>query len=62
MFETVCGQFAADIDEKLANQEEVLRGGISRMYRFLSNKWKSCHGGINGKPRNLRTALEKSFH
>ena len=56
------GQFAADIDEKLANQEEVLRGGISRTYRFLSNKWKSCHGAINGKPRKLRTALEKSFH
>ena len=41
------------------NQGEVLRGGISRIYLSLLNKWKPCHGAINSWPRNLRTALEK---
>ena len=52
-------QIAADIEEKLANQGEVLRGGISRIYLSLSNKWKPWHGAINSWPRNLRTAVEK---
>ena len=52
---------AADIEGKWANQEEVLRRGISRIYLSLSNKWKRCHGAINSRPRNLRTALEKFF-
>ena len=54
-------QIAADIEEKLANQGEVLRGGISRIYLSLSNKWKPWHGAINSWPRNLRTAVEKYF-
>ena len=54
-------QIAADIEGKLANQGEVLRGGISRIYLSLSNKWKPCHGAINSRPRYLRTALEKYF-
>ena len=54
-------QIPADLEEKLANQGEVLRGGISRIYLSLSNKWKSCHGAINSWPRNLGTALEKYF-
>ena len=54
-------QIAADIEEKLANQGEVLRGGISRIYLSLSNKWKPWHRAINSWPRNLRTALEKHF-
>ena len=54
-------QIAADIEEKLANQGEVLRGGISRLYLSLSNEWKRCHGAINSRPRNLRTPLEKYF-
>ena len=52
---------AADIEGKWANQEEVLRRGISRIYLSLSNKWKRCHGAINSRPRTLRTALEKYF-
>ena len=52
---------AADIEEKLTKQGEVLRGRISRIYLSLSNKWKPCHKAINSRPRNLRTALEKYF-
>ena len=54
-------QIAANIEEKWANQGEVLRRGISLIYLFSSNKWKPCHGTINSRPRNLRTALEKYF-
>ena len=54
-------QIAADIEEKWANQGEVLRRGISLIYLFSSNKLKPCHGTINSRPRNLRTALEKYF-
>ena len=54
-------QIAADIEEKWANQGEVLRRGISPIYLSSSNKWKPCHGAINSWPRNLRTALEKYF-
>ena len=54
-------QIAADIEEKFANQREVLRRGISPIYLSPSNKWKPCHGAINSRPRNLRTALEKYF-
>ena len=54
-------QIAADIEEKWANQGEVLRRGISPIYLSSSNKWKPCHGAINSRPRNLRTALEKYF-
>ena len=54
-------QIAANIEEKLVNQVEVLRGGIGRVYLSLLNKWKPCHGAINRRPRNLRTGLEKYF-
>ena len=54
-------QIEADIEEKWANQREVLRRGISPIYLSLSNKGKPCHGAINSPPSNLRTALEKYF-
>ena len=54
-------QIAADIEEKWANQGELLRRGISLIYLFSSNKWKPCHGAINSRPRNLRAAPEKWF-
>ena len=54
-------QIAVDIEEKWANQGEVLRRGISPIYLSSSNKCKPCHGAINSRPRNLRTALEKYF-
>ena len=54
-------QIAADIEEKWGNQGEVLRREISPIYLSSSNKWKPCHGAINSRPRNLRTALEKYF-
>ena len=54
-------QIAADIEEKWANQGEVLRRGISPIYLSSSNKWKPCHGAINSRPSNLRTALKKYF-
>ena len=54
-------QIAAAIEEKWANQGEVLRRGISTNYLSSSNKWKPCHGAINSRSRNLRTALEKYF-
>ena len=54
-------QITADTEEKLADQGEVLRGGISRTYLSLSNKWKPCHGAIESRLRNLRTALEHYF-
>ena len=54
-------QIAADIEENLANQGDVLRGGISPIYLSLSNKWKPCHGAINSRSRNPRAALEKYF-
>ena len=54
-------QIAADIEEKWANQGEVLRRGISPIYLSSSNKWKPCHGAINCRSHNLRTALEKYF-
>ena len=54
-------QIAADIEEKLANQGEVLHGGISCIYLSLSNKWKPCHGALTSQPCYLRMALEKYF-
>ena len=54
-------QIAADIEEKWANQGDVLRRGISPIYLSSSNKWKPCHGAINSRSRNLRAALEKYF-
>ena len=54
-------QIAADIEEKWANQGEVLPRGISPIYLSSSNIWKPCQGAINSRPRNLRTALEKYF-
>ena len=54
-------QIAADMEEKWANQAEVLRRGISHIYLSSSNKWKPCHRAINSRPRNLRMALEKYF-
>ena len=54
-------KIAADIEEKWANQGEVLHWGISPTYLSSSNKWKPCHRVINSQPRNLRTALEKYF-
>ena len=54
-------QITADIEKKRANQGDVLRGGISRIYLYLSDKWKPCYGTINSRSRNIRTALEKYF-
>ena len=54
-------QIEADIEEKWVNQGEVLRRGISPIYLSSSNKGKPCHGAINSRPRNLRTALQKYF-
>ena len=56
-------QIAADIEEKWANQGEVLRWGISPIYLSSSNKWKwePCPGARSSRPRNLRTAREKYF-
>ena len=54
-------QVAANIEEKWANQGEVLRWGINPIYFSSSNKSKPCHGAINSRPRNLRTALQKYF-
>ena len=50
---------AADIEEKLANHRDIIRGGISCIYFSLANKWKPCHGAINSRPRYLRMELEK---
>ena len=47
-------QIAAEIKEKLANQEEVLREGIS--LTFLP-----CYVAIDSQLRNLRTAIENYF-
>ena len=54
-------KIAVDIEEKWANQGEFLRGWISPIYLSSSNKWKPCHGAINSRPNNLRTALKKYF-
>ena len=54
-------QNTADTEEKLANQVEFLRGGITRIYLSISSKWKPYHRAINSRPRNLRTTLEKYF-
>ena len=48
-------QITAGIEEKLANQGEVLLGGISRIY--LPYQTNGNHA-INSRPRNLRTAQE----
>ena len=56
-------QIAADIEERWANQGEVLGRGISPIYLSSSNKWKPCpyHEAIKSWSRNLITALEKYF-
>ena len=54
-------QIAADVEEKRANQGEVLRWGISPIYLSSSNKWKPCHRAINSRLHNLRMALECTF-
>ena len=55
-------QILADIKEKSANQGEDLRGGISRVFLSLSNKWKPCDEAINSQPHNLKTALKSSYN
>ena len=47
--------------KKIANREKTLCGGISRIYLSFSNIWKPCHGAINIRLRNLRTALKNTF-
>ena len=54
-------QIAVDIEEKWANEGEVLRGDISPIYLSSSNKWTPCYRATNSRPRNLRTTLEKYF-
>ena len=54
-------QIEADREEKLDSQGEVPRQRDSRIYLYLSNKWKPHQGDINSQPCNLRTALEKHF-
>ena len=54
-------QIATDIKEKLANQDEVFRGGISRIYLSLSKNWKPYHGTIKSRPGNLGKALKMCF-
>ena len=54
-------QIQEDIEKKWPNQKEVLRRGISPIDYSSSRKWKPCHGAINSRPRNVRTALEKYF-
>ena len=54
-------QIAVVLKEKLADQEEVLRLGVSLIYHYFSNKWNPCHGSTNSWPRNLRAALQKYF-
>ena len=54
-------QIAAGIEEKWANQGELVRARISPIYLSSSNKWKPCHGAINSRPSDLRTTLEKYF-
>ena len=54
-------QIAADIEEKLANQGEVLRREISPIYLSLSNKWKPCHGAINSRPRISERHWKSTF-
>ena len=53
-------QIAADIEEKLANQGEVHRGGISPIYLSLWNKWEPCHGAINSRPHVISERHWKS--
>ena len=50
-----------NIEQKLANQGEVLRWGISCIYLSLWNKWETCHRAINSQLINLKTTLEKYF-
>ena len=45
----------------MSQKGKVLCGGISRIDLSLSNKWKTCHGAINSRSRNLRAALVKYF-
>ena len=54
-------KIAAEINEKLPDHEEALCWGIKLIYLCLSKKWKPCHGYFNGRPRNLRSPLEKYF-
>ena len=35
--------------------------GIGRIYISLSNKWKTCHGAINSRPRNFKNGAEKAL-
>ena len=54
-------QIAADTEEKVANQGEVLQEGISCICLSLQKKHKPCHGVISSWLRNLKTALEEYF-
>ena len=49
----------AHIEQKLANQGDVLCGGISRLYLSLSNQWKPFQRTMSSWPCKLRMALEK---
>ena len=53
-------QIAAGIEEKWANQGKSPSSRNQSYLPFLI-KWKPCHGAINSRSRNLRTALEKYF-
>ena len=51
------------MEETLVSQGEALRVYL-RIYLYLSNKWKPCHGATNSWLPNLRKELEKycQFH
>ena len=53
-------QIAADMEEKLANQGEVLHGRISHIYLSSSNKWKLCHKVINSLSHIISEQDQKS--
>ena len=61
--QTDCSRYRRKISQSKLTKKVLCRS-IIRIYFFLSNKCKSCHGAINSWPPNLRTTLAKDlwFH
>ena len=54
-------QIAADITRRKLSQSRRSPSSRNQSYLPFLIKWKPCHGAMNSRSRNLRTALEKYF-
>ena len=54
--QTDCNRYRRKISK---SRRSLSWRGISRIYIFLSKKWKPCQGAINSRSRNFKNGTEK---